>query len=81
MQRRLRVELLKRRDGLRAELQQVRTQLAANELWLRQHSILVKRASEAQKVVGELHTLQGYCERQVTLGAQKNAAEVPYAPK
>ena len=43
MQRRLRSELLQRRDALRAELQQVRTQLAVNELWLRQHSILVKR--------------------------------------
>lgn len=54
IQRSLRVELLQRRDALRAELQQVRTQLAANELWLRQHSILVKRASEAQKAIGEL---------------------------
>ena len=54
IQRSLRVELLQRRDALRAELQQVRTQLAANELWLRQHSILVKRASEAQKATGEL---------------------------
>lgn len=54
IQRSLRVELLQRRDTLRAELQQVRMQLAANELWLRQHSILVKRASEAQKAIGEL---------------------------
>ena len=54
IQRSLRVELLQRRDALRAELQQVRAQLAANELWLRQHSILVKRASEAQKATGEL---------------------------
>ena len=54
IQRSLRVELLQLRDTLRAELQQVRMQLAANELWLRQHSILVKRASEAQKAIGEL---------------------------
>ena len=54
IQRSLRVELLQRRDTLRAELQQVRAQLAANELWLRQHSIFLKRASEAQKDIGEL---------------------------
>ena len=34
MQRSLRVDLLQRRDALRAELQQMRTQLAVNELWL-----------------------------------------------
>ncbi len=31
--------------------------------------------------IGELRTLQGYCERQVKLGAQKNAAEVSNAPQ
>jgi len=38
----LRSELLKRRDVLRGELQQVRAQQAANETWLRQHQSLVK---------------------------------------
>ena len=72
MQRSLRSELLQRRGALRAELQQVRTQLAANELWLRQHSILVKR-HKAERVACEVGVSAGNQVHLIDITTTKSA--------